>query len=170
MLTPFDSDPPGRVGRNRALQQWWCGAAALAGMLALVVLMGGCFRGRVCALRIPAGAAAQTLKEFARQAQIQIIFDARSVEGVVTNAIDGRMEPAEALERMVRGTPLYVRHDDTTGAFAIIRRESTGSRWPEARLLHTAAGAPRECTLWIRIVSEFREFLNGNRAAGFCSC
>jgi hypothetical protein len=128
------------VKPTRAIGRLWCSAAAFAAALAALVIAVSRGPDTACALCIPAGPAAQTLKEFARQAQVQIVFDARSVEGVVTNAVDGRMEPAEALERMVRGTPLYLELDHNTGAFAIIRRGSTGSWKRGSSILYAAAG------------------------------
>ncbi|MEM9157926.1 MAG: STN domain-containing protein [Verrucomicrobiota bacterium] len=69
---------------------------------------------------LPAGNAAQTLKQFAKQAEVEIIFNADSVKGVQTNAVRGAMSPRLALEAMVKGTLLAVDQDRETGAYAII--------------------------------------------------
>jgi type II secretory pathway component PulC len=72
-------------------------------------------------LDIPAGFATQTLKEFAKQAEVEIIFDPQSVYGVKTNPVGGSHEPRAALRIMLRGTPLTVDFDEETGAYAVIR-------------------------------------------------
>lgn len=72
-------------------------------------------------LNIPAGFATHTLKEFARQAKVEIIFDPQSVYGVKTHSVDGDYDPHSALQIMLEDTPLRVDYDDETGAYAIIR-------------------------------------------------
>lgn len=72
-------------------------------------------------LNIPAGFATGTLKEFARQAQVEIIFDPQSVYGVKTNAVEGEYDPQSALRIMLKDTPLKVDFDGESGAYAVIR-------------------------------------------------
>lgn len=74
-------------------------------------------------LDIPAGFATATLKEFARQADVEIIFDSRSVYGVKTHAVSGNLNPQSALRIMLKNTPLVVDYDEETGAYAIVRVE-----------------------------------------------
>ncbi len=93
---------------------------ALLGVLASGFL--ACGRVAVCDIDIPAGSASHTLKEFARQARVEIVFDARSVGDVVTNGVRGRLAPDKALERMLRGTPLVAAAGGSPGAFAITKR------------------------------------------------
>jgi hypothetical protein len=52
-----------------------------------------CTQKEKLSLDIPAGFATNTLKEFARQAKVEIIFDAQSVYGVKTNAVKGNHDP-----------------------------------------------------------------------------
>ena len=61
---------------------------------------------------IPAQAAVKAIPELARQAQIQIMASARDLGGVRTPAIKGKMEPREALRRLIAGTPLRIVSDD----------------------------------------------------------
>ncbi|MDO8543068.1 MAG: hypothetical protein Q7S40_21695 [Opitutaceae bacterium] len=71
---------------------------------------------------LPAGDAAQTLKQFALQARGEILFPAESVAGVLTRPVAGSYSPREAVDRMLAGTPLIVVEDARTGAFMITRR------------------------------------------------
>lgn len=79
----------------------------------------GCSRRATCTIDIPAGYAAFTLKEFAKQAEVEIVFNAPSMVDVKTNAVEGRMTPDRALEVMLEGTSLLVDRDFETGAYAI---------------------------------------------------
>ncbi len=74
-------------------------------------------------LNVPAGFATNTLKEFARQAEVEIIFDVQSVYGVRTNALNGDYDAQSALRIMLADTPLKIDYDNETGAYAIIRAE-----------------------------------------------
>ena len=74
-------------------------------------------------LDIPEGFATTTLKEFARQADVEIIFDSRSVYGVKTHAVRGSHNPGDALRIMLEDTPLRVDFDEASGAYAVKRVE-----------------------------------------------
>lgn len=71
--------------------------------------------------KIPSGKAIITLKEAAKQADVDIMFAARIAQGVRTNAIEGEFVPLKALDLMLSGTPLTIVEDRETGAFAVIR-------------------------------------------------
>jgi len=68
---------------------------------------------------VPAGDAEITLREFSRQAGIQIIFDIDKVSGVRTAALQGEFAPREALDRMFAGTGLVAAQDEKTGALTV---------------------------------------------------
>ena len=72
---------------------------------------------------IPAGMASQTLKEFAKQTQVEIIFNAVDIKGIRTKAVAGRMAPEEAIKSMLSGTALSVERDGQSGAFAVTHVE-----------------------------------------------
>jgi len=80
----------------------------------------GCSKLEKCSIDIPEGYATQTLKEFAKQADIEIVFNAPSVADVRTNAVSGRMTPIAALDLMLSGTNLVFERDSETGAYAVI--------------------------------------------------
>ena len=55
---------------------------------------------------IGAGEATVTLNEFSRQANLQLLFDFRIVQGRRTQAVDGNFEPQDALRHMLADTGL----------------------------------------------------------------
>ncbi|MBC9867634.1 MAG: hypothetical protein F7O42_07090, partial [Opitutae bacterium] len=67
------------------------------------------------------GDAGLTLKHFAQQARLDIVFDPQSVAGVQTREVVGLFLPKVALERMLYGTPLVFKQDLETGAVAVTR-------------------------------------------------
>jgi outer membrane receptor protein involved in Fe transport len=58
------------------------------------------------AFEIVAGEAADTLKEFARQANLQTLFDYRLVRNLRTRPVQGAFEAEDALQKMLAGTGL----------------------------------------------------------------
>jgi outer membrane receptor protein involved in Fe transport len=73
---------------------------------------------------VPAGAAAQTLKQFATQASREIVFAPDTVSGVTTRAVEGEFTPSAALEQMLSGTGLVAAQEPKTGAFAVRKGSS----------------------------------------------
>ncbi len=71
---------------------------------------------------VPAGEAAQTLKQFAAQAGSEIVFSPDVVGAVRTRAVQGRLTPREALEAMLADTGLAAGQEQKTGAFAVRRK------------------------------------------------
>jgi len=71
---------------------------------------------------IPAGPAAESLKQFASQAGREIVFRPDAVGTETTNAVTGKLTPKAALDRMLAGTNLLSSEDSKTGAFAIMKR------------------------------------------------
>jgi hypothetical protein len=94
----------------------------VVGSLCALILT-ACIEKQKTQINIPEGFATQTLKEFARQANVEIIFDPQSVYGVKTHAVSGEHEPRAALRIMLKDTPLSVDFDEATGAYAVIRIE-----------------------------------------------
>ncbi|MDQ8181622.1 STN domain-containing protein [Pelagicoccus sp. SDUM812005] len=89
-----------------------------------MVMLGCAAEKERVSLDVPAGDAVKTLKEFARQTEVEIVYDLQSVNGVRTNAVSGRYDPEVALRIMVRGTPLQVDYERETGAYAVFREKS----------------------------------------------
>lgn len=68
---------------------------------------------------IPASNAEASLREFAKQANVQIVFDVDKVGGVRTTALHGDFTPKEALDKMFAGTRLVAAQDEKTGALTV---------------------------------------------------
>jgi hypothetical protein len=68
---------------------------------------------------VDAGQAVKTLKLFAKQSELGIVFDSRSVKDVRTESVVGLMIPSDALKRMLENTTLVFDQDDETGVFAV---------------------------------------------------
>ena len=73
---------------------------------------------------VPAGRAAQTLKQFAQQAAREIVFSPEVVGDVQTRAVRGELTPRAALDAMLADTGLVAAQEQKTGAFAV-RRAAT---------------------------------------------
>ena len=87
------------------------------------ILFTACSKKEECSLDIPEGLATLTLKEFARQADVEILFDLKIVYGVETNAVKGNYEPGSALRMMLADTPLGVDFEKDSGAYAVFRKQ-----------------------------------------------
>jgi iron complex outermembrane receptor protein len=57
-------------------------------------------------LKIAAGTAPQALREFVRQTGLQVLFEFDAVRHHTTHAVRGRLDPSEAIARMLAGTGL----------------------------------------------------------------
>lgn len=68
---------------------------------------------------VPFGEAEQTLKQFATQAQREIVFSPDNVAGLKTNPVQGEFVPGAALDLMLSDTGLIATQDTKTGAFAV---------------------------------------------------
>jgi iron complex outermembrane receptor protein len=98
------------------------------------------------AFEIAAGDAATTLKEFAAQAHLQLLFDYKAVQFLKTPAVKGQLEPSEALKMLLRGTGLTFRQvNDRTIAVMALGSDSTTSGSPSSQPSSpTPGGSPNE--------------------------
>lgn len=71
-------------------------------------------------VNVPAGPANEGIAELARQTDLQILAPESDLRGARTNAVSGRLEPREALRRMLEGTAL--RMSDESGRVVTVRR------------------------------------------------
>ena len=69
--------------------------------------------------RVPAGPASDTLKQFAEQAQREILVPSDAVAAVRTQRVFGDYPPREALDRLLAGTRLRALEAADTGGFVI---------------------------------------------------
>lgn len=71
---------------------------------------------------IEAGEASATLKQFAAQSGVQLLYTPEDVAGVRTSAVKGSFAPVAAIEVMLAGTKLAAVQDKTSAAIAIKRQ------------------------------------------------
>jgi iron complex outermembrane receptor protein len=69
---------------------------------------------------LPEGPAESSLKRFAQQSGLQVVFSPAVAEGVRTNAVQGEYPPLDAASRLVSGTGLQVRHNERTGVVTVV--------------------------------------------------
>jgi hypothetical protein len=70
---------------------------------------------------IPSGKAETTLKQFATQSGLEVLFSTEAARGIRTRAVKGRLLASEAVRQMLSGTPLYVVNDSRNGVLRIAR-------------------------------------------------
>ena len=82
---------------------------------------------KLVAFDLPPDLAEVSLKRFSLQSSREVLFAADVTDGIRTNAVKGRMTPAEALRSMLAKTGLIAVADAKTGAFSVRRegREDT---------------------------------------------
>lgn len=71
------------------------------------------------AFDLPEGDAIATLRLFASQSGLPLLYSGTAVTGLRTAAVHGRFTPRQALDRMVKNTGLVVAEDALTGSFAL---------------------------------------------------
>ena len=122
--------------RNASFERWTRGVfSRLLGLaLVLACLVVPAAPAAAPQLDVPAGDAAKTLRRFARQAGVQLVFPVDEVRGLRTREVRGQLAPREALETMLAGTGLGFVEDADTGAF-VVKRLAAAPR-------DAAAGAP----------------------------
>lgn len=72
---------------------------------------------------VPAGDAGPALKIFAQQAGREIMFPAKPVGGLKTNAVQGEFTVKDGLDRLLAGTELRATEDGKTGALMVQRHD-----------------------------------------------
>lgn len=90
---------------------------------------------------IPAGGASPALKQFAQQSGREIMFGARTVSDVNTNAVKGEYTVTEALGHLLNGTGLAAVEDEKTGALMV--RRAPAATPPEKNVPRATQAAGR---------------------------
>ena len=91
------------------------------------------------AFEIGAGEATDTLKEFARQAKLQTLFDYRLVRNLRTQAVRGDFEADEALRQMLAGTGLrFERINERTVAISSERDRQASAAGQRMKSIHAS--------------------------------
>lgn len=97
--------------------------------ITIVMIVVSCLHAsEIRSFEIENGPANQTLKQFARQSGLSIVFDSREVREFQTDPVVGLMTPCDALNRMLGNSPLVFHQDDETGAFAVTKAAPEASQ------------------------------------------
>ena len=96
---------------------------SLASASTVLIILAACSSKKQSILNIPEGEATYTLKEFANQAEVEIMYNPQSVQGVKTNSVVGEYYPQSALRIMLEDTVLTIDYDEETGAYGVMRNE-----------------------------------------------
>ncbi len=91
--------------------------------VSVLIALAACSPKKQSVLNIPGGEASHTLKEFAKQAEVEIMFNPNTVYGVRTNTVIGEYYPQSALRIMLKNTVLTIDFDEETGAYGVMRDE-----------------------------------------------
>ena len=118
---------------------------------------------------LPAQPAVNAIPEFARQAGVQIVAPARSLQGIDTPAINGDMDAREAMRRLLEGTDLEIQSDD--GSIITLRRrlssvtqQASGSGYVSGSVLDPATGGYlRNALVRITTATGTRTVFSGER-------
>lgn len=104
-------------------------AACLAALF-FAVTLSGFAAGAVRSFDVPAGDAAATLKQAAKQGGVEIVFPAAVVRGVRTAPVKGEFTARDAISLMLADTELVLAQDEKTGALTVNRLSSEAKNVP----------------------------------------
>lgn len=109
-----------RLGKTGPLPSLWARWALLLAGLLLSIASSAAEPLAKRVYDVPVGDATVSLRLFAEQSGLEIIYPAEDVKGVRTNALKGEFAAREAIDRLIAGTPLTVT-SAKSGAIAINR-------------------------------------------------
>lgn len=75
---------------------------------------------------LAADTAERSLKRFAQQSGLEVVFASELTDGVRANAVRGEFTPLEAGRRLLAGTPLALVRDEKTGVLSVTRSAVAG--------------------------------------------
>ncbi len=76
-------------------------------------------------LEVPAGELVAALQALAKQAEIELVYQATELQGIRTDGLNGTYAPKEAVSLLIKGTKLILRTDEATGVMLITRPKAT---------------------------------------------
>lgn len=71
------------------------------------------------AINVPAGDLVAALESLAKQADIQLVYQAEQLRGIHTDGVNGTYEPKQAVSLLLKGTQLTIRTDEATGVMLV---------------------------------------------------
>src|SRR5688572_4827862 len=94
------------------------------------------------AFDLPSDRADRSLKRFAEQSGLEIIFSAQVARSVKTQAVKGEMVPSSALAAMLANTGLEAVQEPTTGALSIRRQDDKAKKADRAARANDSRDRP----------------------------
>jgi iron complex outermembrane receptor protein len=91
----------------------------LVGLICSAALAAGASELERRSIDVPAGDLAVALRTLAAQSGVEFFYPTDLVKGLHTEGVSGELTPQEAVARLLRGTPLVFREDETSGALLI---------------------------------------------------
>jgi len=107
----------------------------------LVSLASGLAHAETVEFSVPAQPAADALLAFSKQARIEVLYSFDELRAVPSTAISGKLEPEEAIARLLQGTG-YSAHKSWRGKFVVAAAPAAGSI--RGRLLSPLGGPVAE--------------------------
>ena len=96
-------------------------AAVIFTALCFVLPVQGASEPATRAFDLPGDTAAKTLRQFANQSGLDVVFATEATANVQTNPVKGNFAPREAINRLLAGTGLIAEQNPRTGALTILR-------------------------------------------------
>src|SRR5690242_9864167 len=118
-------------------------AGGLSTLIVATLAQAGDLNGKV-SLDIPQQSLSSALTALAKQADLQILFSQELVAGLRSNAVNGSLSGAEALQRLLADSSLeYVVNGADT---VVIRQRQAEGPKPTSQVPHAADAAPQAAT------------------------
>jgi iron complex outermembrane receptor protein len=70
-------------------------------------------------ISVPAGDLVSALESLSRQAEVELVYQAGQLKGLQTRGLNGTFSTQEAVQKLLEGTKLRLRTDESTGAMLI---------------------------------------------------
>ncbi|MBL8268608.1 TonB-dependent receptor plug domain-containing protein [Steroidobacter sp.] len=93
--------------------------STIAAILAGLALSANAVADAARVLHVPAGDLVTALEALAKQADIELVYQAEQLKGIHTEGVNGSYEPKEAVFLLLKGTHLGVRTDSETGVMLV---------------------------------------------------
>ncbi len=93
--------------------------ATLASLALVLSVAPRAFADSVKRIEVPAGDLVAALEALAKQADIELVYQAEQLRGIRTQGLNGAYEPKEAVSLLIKGTRLVLRTDEATGVMMI---------------------------------------------------
>jgi len=96
---------------------------------------------------LPADAIERSLKRYAEQSLLEVLFPTDAVAGERTQPVQGQMTPREALDRMVLGTKFAAFQEPRSGALTIVPRNGASKSGPSVTTVGRTDPFPNHQTM-----------------------